>query len=168
MPSMIWLRERGVIKSVSLEENHGWDTVWVHLTFPGSDQGFGGLALDRADPEPSDEKTHRRDSYLRSLCDTFDVKRAEDLVGLKCLAMRLELWGTIEGLEAPSGKRFLHYDWRIQQLGKAQTTNPLKDRIESAKGTMTWAQRRLDDVRRDLEKLEKLTWPPVDGLIEGD
>ena len=130
-------KEAGRIDYVKAgKEDHGILTVWAGIDFGGGAQGFGGLCLET--------KTSR--AFLRELCETFDVSDHEALVGKKCHALRC--FGTnndpIEGLEAPSGKRFTLTGFRKRHYPE-HAKSRLEEEKERLQREMAWAGRRRDE-----------------------
>jgi len=117
------LRELGRVERAELfVEDHGILTFYLHLTFGGSGQGFGGVALDTWD----DAKKRRVgtaggcDLVLR-LLDLFKVDRLERCVGRAVYALREAPYGQIMGLELPAfdgGGKLLLDDWRREWFPK--------------------------------------------------
>lgn len=113
-------RQLGKVEKVDLfREDHGCLTIYVHLRFKGSGQGFGGYVLDA-----SDRARERRvgtamglDFVLR-LLDLFGVDRLEEIRGRYVYALRSGGWnGQIIGLELPEpdgSARFMVADWRSE------------------------------------------------------
>jgi hypothetical protein len=64
------------IKSTSLEMVHGYLTLWLHLDYGGTGQGFGGISLYH--PEREEDFAG---SFLYKTLDTVGVSKWEDLRG---------------------------------------------------------------------------------------
>jgi hypothetical protein len=141
------LREPGTIESVfSGEEDHGIPTVSVRIDFDGgSTQSFGGLCLDG--------KT--KPDFERSLCAVFGVRRLVDLEGQRCVALRyFDAWGeTIEGLEAPDGRRFVLTEWRRRHWPK-MVKSPLEERRESLERSIESHLRRVREMEEELRRID--------------
>ena len=143
-------RVAGVVESVSKPaiEDHGILTMYVTIALnggKGSHQGFGGLALNNKIVN----------SYVRELCETFDVLNLSDLKGKKCFALYSfdSLNEPIEGLESlDTGKRFLHNVWRKKHF--PETGSVLYQKRESLCLSLACAERRVLELREKLSKLE--------------
>jgi len=144
-------RERGKIRKVSVEENHGFKTVWCSIEFGCAVQGFGGLALQKWDGDDNAGGLVF-EAYARDLCAAFGVRQLEDLEGKECFALRcFDTWNEpIEGLESvETGRRFLHSVWRRTQFGSGPT--PLEDKIESLESAARSGERRAAEARNALK-----------------
>ena len=137
-------RERGTIKHARLETaDNGINTLWLSIEFPGSSQGFGGLALD----------DHRLAiSFCHELCKAFDASGVRQLEGMACFALRC--WGTnndpIVGLESvDTGKRFTLVGWRRRQ-GFADP-GELARQTEHLRNELAWAKRRAAELEHEIE-----------------
>jgi len=111
-------RQLGKVSKVDLfREDHGLLTVYVHLTFAGSGQGFGGYILDTFD-KARDRRvgTAMGLDFVLRLLALFDVDRLDDIRGRYVYALRSDGWnGPIIGLELPEpdgGAKFMVEDWR--------------------------------------------------------
>ena len=96
----------GKVKSAYVEiEDHGVLTLWVHLDFGGSCQGFGGHSLDGpAGPD-----------LIRRVFGVFDVTRFDSMIGRTVYATRNAPGGIIVGLETPpfdKGEPLRISEWR--------------------------------------------------------
>ncbi len=122
------LRELGKVKEVFFgREGHGLMTLWVHVDFGGTGQGFGGYGLDSFD-----KKRDRRvgtagglDLVMR-LLDLFDVDSLDKIKGRPVYALRdSETWNSpITGLETPAfdgGKRLLVAEWQREWFPDEKT-----------------------------------------------
>lgn len=137
-------REAGTIVSAAVDTSH-IETVWVQVDYDkGGSQGFGGLALQ-------DQRIMA--SYVAALCDTFGVHALGDLKGLRCHA--LKCWEghqeTIEGLEAPDGRRFTITGWRRKQ--GLDFPSPLEQRRESLRRDIAEATRCIETATRQMAAL---------------
>jgi hypothetical protein len=119
-----WNRELGRVEGVQLVvEDHGCLTVYLHLNFGGTGQGFGGYALD----EWSNEKDRRVGTaagldFILRLLNLFKVTGLDRIKGRTVYALRSKHLGQIEGLEMPAfdgGAKFVVEDWRREWFGKA-------------------------------------------------
>jgi len=128
------------------KEDHGIETVTIHLEGPGWGQGFGCLCM-------TDEAESRL--FLQEMCAAFDLADPERLVGLECHALYSTPYGTIDGLEAPSGKRFTIRGWRKRHYPDHAPT-PTEEKRESLLNTIAWAERRAAQARADLAALPEL------------
>ncbi len=91
-------REVGKVAAITYDADHGDPPiVYLMIEWRCCSQGFGGLCLDEA----------TRMDFDRQLCDLFEVKRLEDIVGLDCTALwpRNQHSDHMEGLER-DGRRF--------------------------------------------------------------
>lgn len=76
-------REAGTVARAYVEEgDRGIQTVWVHIGFPSGQQGFGGIHLGLAPHNPLVR------SFVRDLCEAFDVDDIKKLEGKACYALR--------------------------------------------------------------------------------
>jgi hypothetical protein len=110
-------KELGKVKSVDLfVEDHGILTLYVHLDFGGSGQGFGGIALDSYSEKDKERVgTASGLDFILRILRLFGVDRLEQIKGRSVFALRAGEAGMIEGLELPAfdgGKRFLIDDWK--------------------------------------------------------
>lgn len=140
-------REMGVVDHVRTgkDEDRGFYTTSVFLDLEGSGQAFGFLVMD----EPLMQR------FNKALCETFDVRRVEQLVGMGCYALRC--WGFhndfIEGLETlDGGKRFTITGWRRKE-GIFQKT-PLEMRRESMEKEIAGLKRRIISIEEDLAGID--------------
>lgn len=142
------LRSPGKITSVKFERHElGFYTCWVMFSAKDHSQGFGGIAF---------EDDNQAQSFMRDLLAVFDVKDWRDLTDKECCALRCFPINNepIEGLEAPSGKRFLLNEWRRKHW--PETPDVLTQRKASVESTIEWARRRLRDEIAHREELESL------------
>lgn len=154
-------QEPGTIISVMYgPEDHGILTCLVTVDFDGAGaQGFGGLSLGE-----------QGDRYVAEICRTFGVAKLDDLIGKRCVALYCfpNLQARIEGLEAESGARFTHEEWRRKQYPEATLLDPLDEEIaglnaniESLRQRLRRAQSALETVRdryTPLSDIPKWTW----------
>ena len=136
-------REAGKISYVKDEpEYHDIPTVSVGIDFGSSFQSFGGLALDAGSLK----------WFLDELCEIFDVQRKEQLIGKKCYALRnFGIWNdAIEGIEAPSGKRFTITGFRKRHYPEF-AKSPLEHKREELESTIRWATRRAEEAKEQLK-----------------
>lgn len=92
--------ENGIVESTTLGiEDHGIFTAWLHLTFDGSGQGFGGYALDGV-AEGADERpgTAFGCDFILSILRTLQVESWEKLPGTPLRVRRDEPSGPIVGI----------------------------------------------------------------------
>jgi hypothetical protein len=76
--------------------------------------GFGGLEL-------RDEKEVAQ--FTQELCDTFDKSNISELLWHPCIALySTSPYGRVEGLEAPSGKRFTRRGYFLRHNPKHAKT----------------------------------------------
>jgi hypothetical protein len=145
------------------QEDHGIETVVVHLEGDpsGWGQGFGCLCM-------KDEEESRR--FVREVCETFGHSDPERLKGQKCLALYTDSpWGTIEGIEAPGGKRFTIRGWRRRYYPDHAPT-PTQAKRASIESDIRFHERRLAERRAELATLGELvdwdaeTTAPTVGL----
>lgn len=145
------LRSAGKITEVRLERlDQGPYTCWVMFSAKDHSQGFGGIRFDDED---------QAKSFLRELCAVFDVADWRGLEGKECHALRCFPINNepIEGLEAPSGKRFLLTEWRRKHW--PETPDVLTRRKESVESTIAWARRRLREEIAHRDRLESIYLP---------
>jgi hypothetical protein len=119
------LRELGKVERVQLTlEDHGILTLWLHLVFNGSGQGFGGRALDAWD-----EAKNRRVGtalgldYILQMLALFKVDTLGAIKGRYVYALRNEPYGDIIGLELPEpdgSTRFVVEVWLAEWLPKRE------------------------------------------------
>lgn len=153
-----YTRQPGTIESVSAGiEDHGVPTVWVHVSFSGSGQGFGGVVLGKDENDPLFK------SFVADLCATFGVEKLEDLKGRKCCALRcFDEWGAqIEGLEsADTDARFTLTAWRKKTLGANKSRTPLERELIDAHQKITQLERRIADEKRRIATIpyEYVSW----------
>ena len=120
-------RQLGKVERVDLfREDHGLLTVYVHLRFAGSGQGFGGFILDTFDKARGRRVgTAMGLDFVLCLLALFDVDRLDDIRGRYVYALRSEGWnGPITGLELPEpdgGARFMVDDWRADWTPSAES-----------------------------------------------
>ncbi len=116
-------KELGKVDDVELYiEDHGLLTIFVHIDFGGTHQGFGGFCLDTYN-----EKTERREGFaggtdfILRLLQLFGVDRLEKIKGKPVYAIRDEDHSQILGLETPEfdgGKKFMAEDWQKRWFTK--------------------------------------------------
>jgi hypothetical protein len=140
-------REPGVIKDTFYgKEDHGITTVCVTIDLDaGSTQGFGNLCLDKKLAE----------DYIEHLCAAFGVSKLRDLKGKHCYALRCFTgWNSdIEGIEAPSGKRFIHTTWRRKHYPNIMT--PLEEKCQELESNIMYATRTIKDCHERLKTLAR-------------
>lgn len=76
--------ENGIIRSTFLGvEDHGIMTFNIDIEFEGAGQGFGGYALDGADPKDKNSRvgSPAAATSIRNILETLEVKCWEDLPG---------------------------------------------------------------------------------------
>jgi hypothetical protein len=131
-------------------EDHGICTVLVNLEGApsgGWGQGFGGLAL-------KDEGEITR--FTKEVCETFDVANARELVGQTCTALyATSPFGTVEGIEAPSGKRFTIRGYRLRHHPEYAQTPTVLERAR-LQGEVQFHTRRAEESRIALAQLGEL------------
>lgn len=141
-----YTRQPGTIVSVRAgNEDHGVQTVWVHVDFGGSQQGFGGVVLGKDEDNPLFR------SFVTDLCATFSVEKFEDLKGKKCCALRcFDNWGAeIEGLEsADTDRRFTLTAWRKKTFKLKDVRTPLERELINAHRRVAQLERSVADEKR--------------------
>ena len=143
-------RIAGVIDYAKTDDERCF-TVYVGVKFLRFFQAFGGVVLDEEKYGPA---------FIRELCETFGVSKLDDLVGKECHG----LWAygrhneSIEGLEAPDGKRFTMTSFRRRHWPEMDHS-VIAARKASLIGTINWAERRASEARADLAKL-------TDGFVD--
>ncbi len=117
--SAIMHRRIAKITNVDLSiEDHGILTLYVHLDYGGSSQGFGGYRLDCFNKELNQsEGTAAGTDFIIRILELFNANRLKDLVGKVCYALMDadSFTAGIIGLaqiEPDGGKQFLVTDWR--------------------------------------------------------
>ena len=131
------------------DEDHCMDCVFIYLEGPtgGWGQGFGGLCLKDA----AEART-----FLREVCEVFGHQDPERLNGQECLALYSESpWASIEGIEAPSGKRFTIKSFRRRHYPKHAPT-PTEARRASLESRIASHERRIAEDRAELETMGEL------------
>lgn len=131
------------------KEDHGIWTVVVHLESPtgGWGQGFGCLAL-------KDEDETR--VFVQEVCAIFGHSDPERLTGQECLALYcVSPWDSIEGIEAPDGKRFTVRGFRLRHYPNHAPT-PTDSKRASLVHTIEWASRRVNEARAEPAALPHL------------
>ena len=131
------------------KEDHGIWTVSVMLEGPtgGWGQGFGNLCMQ-------DEEETR--TFVREVCATFNIADAERLVDQECIALYTDSpWGTIEGIEAPSGKRFTIRGWRKRHYPDHAPT-PTEEKRTSLERRIASDERHLAERKAELASLDTL------------
>lgn len=141
-------RELGKIEDVfSGKEDHDILTLSVGVGFKGAHQGFGSLMLN--------EKLII--SFEKELCDTFDVKNINELIGEACYALRcFDYWNAnIEGLESvKTGKKFTLTGWRRRHLPANEIKSPLQVEEEYHNSRISSAQRNIQVSQYELENIK--------------
>jgi len=136
-------KELGTIRDARVfVEDHGILTSYITIDFDsGGTQGFGGLCLNN-------KKTAK--SYTDDICKIFGVKNLEDIVGMKCYALRnFDTWNEIiSGIETLDGKRFTHYAWR-KKMFPNYVKHPLAEKLESLNRDLEYLKKRI--VQTELE-----------------
>lgn len=96
-------------------------------------------------------------SARQTILNTFQIIDEKELVGKKCFVLRNLPYGSIEGLEAESGKRFLRSAW-------ARSINPqIKTAIEQKRESLEASIRsHLDTAHRLQQELNNLSSNFVD------
>lgn len=119
--------------------------VWVYCDFEnGGTQGFGGFVLDKPLAK----------TYAQEICEVFGVKKFKNLKGLKGFALySFGEWNDpIEGLEAPSGKRFTISGFRKRHFPD-KFKSALEEEQESLRLDIQWATRRIAECNAKLKTL---------------
>ena len=117
-------RQLGKVRKVDLfREDHGLLTLYVHLEFAGSGQGFGGYCLDTFDKARGRRVGSAMGlDFVMRLLALFDVDRLDDITGRYVYALRRDGWNSpIIGLELPEpdgGARFMVADWQREWATK--------------------------------------------------
>ena len=142
-------RELGKISDFrSGEEDHGIITCVIGIDFNGSHQGFGCLALDE----------DLLSKFEQDVCDTFNVKTMDELIGKSCYALRCFGFHNdpIEGLESvDTGKRFTISSWRKKHVSIKHDSplqrkiKDLKSRIESNRANIIRYTSELESIYSD-------------------
>lgn len=112
-------KELGKVKSVKLaREGHGILTCFVTLDFGGTEQGFGGVALDVYEKVAKIRKgTAAGMDWIVRLLRLFDADSLDSIVGKTVWAIyKKQGWNEpIIGLETPEfdgGRTFMTADWQ--------------------------------------------------------
>lgn len=93
--------ELGTIESVSLGfEDHGFLTGFIHLAFPGSGQGFGGVVLGGPNGQSCSFLTEK---WVRGILRVTGTSDWNDVAGCRVYALRERSFGPILGLANTSG-----------------------------------------------------------------
>jgi hypothetical protein len=129
-------------------EDHGIITVVIRLESPtgGWGQGFGCLRM-------KDDAEAKR--FLGEVCAIFDHSEPERLKGQECIALYCLPWESIEGIEAPSGKRFTITGWRRRYYPE-HTLSPTGRRRKALKENLQCHRRRVTEIEAQLDNLEHL------------
>lgn len=160
------LRQQATVERVSYgPDDHGCLTCWLHLSFGGSVQGFGGLALDeKLGPD-----------FAAALCALFGVPfespdSLNQLIGRRCWALRCfdENNTPIEGLEviwnlglkAEHAQRFTLTGWRRKHF--PETLDVLTAETHRIEREIAWAKRRLAEEEERLRTARSRyhSWEP--------
>ena len=144
------LRQPARIASVFRgQEDHGIWTVLISLEGPtgGWSQGFGQLCLK------DETETHQ---FLQEVCDVFEFSDPMRLKGAECFALYSESpWSSIEGIEAPNGRRFTIKGYRRRHYPKHAPT-PTQAKRDSLLRDIAFHERRAAERRVELEMLGEL------------
>jgi hypothetical protein len=110
-------RQLGKVTSVQFGiEDHGFLTLWLHIDFGGSGQGFGGMVLSNYDRDAKGPVGSAAGTdYVLRMFALFDVTSLDKIVGRYVYALRDDPYGTIVGLEVPEcdgGRKFITAEWR--------------------------------------------------------
>jgi len=114
------LEELGKVKSIMFGyEDHGILTLFLHLDFGGSGQGFGGMILSRSEVLP-DHRYKQRGTLAGTdlVCRLLDLFGVQDLYQIKnryIIALRETPSGDIIGLRLPrvdGDREFLLRPWQ--------------------------------------------------------
>lgn len=129
------------------QEDHGIWTVSVRLEGKGWGQAFGMLCM-------KDETEARL--FVQEVCAAFDTQDSETLAGRSCTALySVSPRSTIEGLEAPSGKRFTIRGWRKRHYPNEAPT-PTEEERSRLEGNVASLRRRLAEAEESLASLGTL------------
>jgi hypothetical protein len=129
------------------KEDHGVFTVSIGLNGQTWGQSFGNLCL-RDDAEAR--------QFVWEVCDVFGLADPERLVGQACVALYSESpWSTIEGIEAPSGRRFTIKGYRRRHYPD-QALTPTEERRARLVSMIASHERRLAEYRAELATLGTL------------
>jgi hypothetical protein len=125
------------------KEDHGILTCAIRLENHNS---FGMLCLD--------EKTGP--DFVKSLCEVFGVRDPEALIGMECYTLSCFPFTSepYEGLEAPSGLRFLISEWRKKHHADAPVS-PLVARRERMRANAVSHRSVAGQIERDANHLEE-------------
>lgn len=137
-------KELGTIKDARVYVEHR-DILTSYITIDfdsGGTQGFGGLNL-------GNKKIAK--SYTDDICKAFGVKNLEDIVGMKCYALRnFSTWNEIIcGLETLDGKRFTHYAWR-KKMFPEHTKHPLAEKLESLNDDLEYFKKKIEQTELEI------------------
>lgn len=138
-------RDAGTITGVKIGCDRTPLTISLDIQGPGWGQGFGGLAF---------ESQHLMDDFAADLCAVFDVKQLKDLRGKPCYALRCFAHDHIEGLETPSGKRFVLTTWRRKYWPEAPS--PLVARLRSLRDEAAQFRRHASELDAEGDRLPEL------------
>jgi hypothetical protein len=140
-----------VIESVDpkpVDNDHGgWDVRITLDYFDGGHQSLAGWHVDKKVAEDA----------LREICELFDVKRPQDLVGKKCYGLKY-LGGFNEylcGLENMLGERFIVRKFLRERYpeNRELRKSKLQEEEDSIKSDIAHLQRRIKEREADLVRL---------------
>lgn len=144
-------KQLAVIDKIEIgPEDHGIETVWVHVRYQPNNcsyQGFGGLALT--------EKSQR--AFVEDLMKAFKVSKPDLLVGKACYALK-SFGGhneNIEGLESvDTHKRFTITGFRRKHFPGHKPNNRLEERIQDIKDDIARAKQTIKNRQEALKHVK--------------
>lgn len=146
-------RKPGVIESVKhyFEDHVGQWTSYVFVKYDDyGTQGFGGYGQGREEDDPLNR------AYVRELCETFGVKRFDDLVGKRCVALFEEKGYNAysRGLEdEETGKRFTVRGWLIRNLPSYKDVSTYETKMKDLDRDVRRAEETLRRIREERDNL---------------
>jgi hypothetical protein len=123
---------------------NGWTHGWI--------QSFGDLVL-RDDAEC--------DTFVREICAIFGHSDPDRLVGQACVALYSHLGSKVEGIEAPSGKRWTIRGFLLRHYPDKALT-PTEIYRHALQARVVHANRELERAVKELAEVE----PLIDWEVE--
>lgn len=145
-------RKAGQIESVKhyFEDHVGQWTNYVFVKYDDfGTQGFGGYALGR-------EEGEFEQAYVRELCATFGVKKLDELVGKRCVALFEEKgWNAFSrGLECEkTGKRFTIRGFLKRNLKGYRDETAYEKNVQDLEKTIRRNEDTLERLKRERDSM---------------
>lgn len=142
-------RRSGVIETVKhyFEDHVGQWTSYVFVKYDKfGTQGFGGYGHGREKGNPLDG------AYVRELCSAFGVRKLDDLVGKRCIALFEEKGfnAMSRGLESEeTGRRFTIRGWLKRNLPKFDDVPTYERNLREIDETINRTRNTLESLKEE-------------------